>query len=139
MGNSGKEYTVDVFSDIKGNPKMIIPRERIEIKQGISFKCRIEFNQRLINTCQKIYKKYHLPGITNVQFISTVDKDYFIELNPRIGGTTIASILSSFNYTEQLIKNVLFNVPLNSYNEYMNKVAWGSIISRYYEENILSS
>ena len=59
---------------------------------------------------QKIYKKYHLPGITNVQFISTVDKDYFIELNPRIGGTTIASILSSFNYTEQLIKNVLFNV-----------------------------
>ena len=135
----GNEYTVDVIADINGKPKMIIPRKRIEIRQGISFKCQIEYNTRLINNCWKIYEKIHLPGITNVQFITTHQKDYFIELNPRLGGTAIASVLSSFNFVEPLIENVLYGKEMDSYENNMKKVKWGTIVTRYYEETIHSS
>ena len=37
----GKEYTVDVLSDLDGNSLLAIPRERIEVKAGISSKGKI--------------------------------------------------------------------------------------------------
>lgn len=86
----GDEYTVDVLCDINGVPKYIIPRKRLAIRNGITYKCLIENNELLISNCQKIYKEYYIPGFSNVQFIIRNGKAYFIELNPRLGGTTIA-------------------------------------------------
>ena len=37
----GTEYTVDVICDNWGNVKLIVPRERLEIRSGITYKCRI--------------------------------------------------------------------------------------------------
>ena len=74
-----------------------------------------------------------------MQFITTHQKDYFIELNPRLGGTAIASVLSSFNFVEPLIENVLYGKEMDSYENNMKKVKWGTIVTRYYEETIHSS
>ena len=134
---SGEEYTVDVFCDKNGEPQVIIPRNRIAIRNGITYKCRIEKQQKLIETCKTIYKHYFIPGISNVQFI--IDSNgtpYFIELNPRIGGTTIASSLASLNLIELNILHFKNNVPLQGLNHYMSLVKWGSVVARYYEETI---
>lgn len=135
----GNEYTVDIFADKDGIPKMIIPRQRLEIKQGVSFKCQIVKKQELIDACIKICEEYFLPGITNVQFITSNNENYFIELNPRMGGTAIAGILASFNYVELFLQNILQEKTLDTFDNYMKCVAWDSIITRYYEETIFHS
>lgn len=134
---SGDEYTVDVFSDVKGTPKLIIPRKRLEIRNGISFKTQLIHSEQIISICKKILKNYPIPGLCNLQFIKKGDSVYFIELNPRFAGSGITGITASFNYIELYIRHFLLNEDLASYDYYMDKVIWDSVVTRYYEELIL--
>lgn len=132
----GTEYTVDVLTDKNGNPIIIIPRIRIKVRTGITVTCIIDKNAKIIETTKLIYKHFKIPGFSNVQFIVKDGEVYFIELNPRIGGTTIASSLASINLIELYLDHYYFSKELKNFEYYMNKVKWGSIISRYYEETI---
>lgn len=126
---SGEEYTVDVLCDKNGNPINIIPRKRLAIRGGITYKCLIEKNELLIKECKKIYKKYTIPGFSNVQFIIKNDVAFFIELNPRLGGTTIASSLAGDNLIDLYIKHFVENKPLKE-----SSIRWNTLVTRYYEE-----
>lgn len=126
----GEEYTVDVLCDISGEPKYIIPRKRIAIRNGITYKCLIEKNDLLISICKKIYQNYYLPGFSNVQFIIKNNKAYFIELNPRLGGTTIASRLVTNNLMEEYINHFHCGKPMID----CKPIKWNTVVTRYYEE-----
>lgn len=132
----GDEYTVDVFCDKDGHPKVIIPRKRIKIRTGITVICKIIYNEKLINYTKKIYENYKIPGFSNVQFIVKNNIPYFIELNTRLGGTTIASSLVSVNLVELLIRHFYYLEELKSFDYYMEKVKWNAVVARYYEETI---
>lgn len=127
----GDEYTIDVLCDINGTPINIIPRKRLAIRNGISYKCLIEKNDILIELCKKIYNAYKIPGFSNVQFIVNKKDAYFIELNPRLGGTTIASSLCGDNLMEIYIDHFIYNLPLKK-----SIVKWNSVVTRYYEETV---
>lgn len=133
---SGQEYTVDVLCDCFGVPQIIVPRERIAIRGGITYKCRITHELALIKICQDIYRNYKLPGFSNVQFIIRDGTPYFIELNPRLGGTTIASSLASVNLIELFIAHFYKHEVLAGLDYYMKLVKWGAIVTRYYDETI---
>ena len=133
---SGQEYTVDVLCDRFGEPQIIIPRERLAIRGGITYKCRIAHEPSLIKICLDIYRNYKIPGFSNVQFIIKDDIPYFIELNPRIGGTTIASSLASVNLIELFIAHFFKEKALAGLDYYMKLVNWETIVTRYYEETI---
>lgn len=132
----GEEYTVDVFSDRDGKPKLILPRKRMQVRNGMSVCTQLCNHKRLIQACEKISQNYHLPGVFNVQFIDDGENSYFIELNMRFAGSGICGIAASFNYFKQYIDHFVHGLPLESLEYYMSKVAWGSIISRYYDECI---
>lgn len=132
----GTEYTVDLFADNCGSPKLIIPRKRLEIKNGMSTCCQICKHEKIIQICQKLLNNYYLPGLTNVQFIENEKNIYFIELNMRFAGSGITGIAASFNYLEQYIDHFFNNKPLESLQYYMDRVVWSSIITRYYDESI---
>lgn len=132
----GIEYTVDVFCNCDGDPQLIIPRERLAIRGGITYKCKIVHEEQLVALCKKIYAAYHIPGFSNVQFIVSQGIPYFIELNPRIGGTTIASSLASINLMELFLSHFYKKETLAGFERYMSTVHWNSIITRYYEETI---
>lgn len=132
----GEEFTVDVLTDKEGVPLLIIPRKRLEIRQGISFICQIVKDEEIIEICKKIYSTFKIPGISNVQFIKNNAGVYFIELNPRLGGTSIASVIAGFNFTELFLQHNLLNKPVKILDEYQKLIAWDSIISRDYEEYI---
>lgn len=132
----GDEYTVDVFCDYEGIPKIIIPRKRLDIRNGISYKCQIVYNKEIINTCKKIYNSYKIPGFSNIQFKYLNGICYFIELNPRFAGTGIASSIASFNIFELYIDCFLLHKELKSLDYYMSFVCWDAIITRHYDENI---
>lgn len=132
----GVEYTVDVFTDKFGSPKLIIPRKRIEIRNGISFRCQLEHNKKIIEICKKIYNNFYIPGLSNVQFIISNDKIYFIEINLRFAGTGVAGIMASFNYINDYLNHFINDEKLKDFDYYMSKVAWGSIITKSYDSII---
>lgn len=132
----GKEYTVDVLCDKDGNIKIAIPRHRLDIRAGISYKCSIKYNEEIISIVKNIYSKFYIPGFSNVQFIENENGIYFIELNPRFAGTGIASCLASFNLVELFINHFIYDIELLNFDDYMKFVAWDSIITRFYEETI---
>ncbi|MBY0220371.1 ATP-grasp domain-containing protein [Paenibacillus illinoisensis] len=133
---TGDEYTVDVFSDKSGSPKLIIPRMRIEIKAGVATKVRIVYQKELINLTEKILKKYPIPGFCNIQFIVNEKGIFFIELNPRYGGMSISSSIASINVMKIFVDHFLKNELLSDMDEYMKMVRWNSVVTRYYEETI---
>lgn len=135
----GDEYTVDIFADKKGCPKLIIPRKRLQIRNGMSICCQLHKHNRIIELSKQIYSQYYIPGLSNIQFIDDGKQIYFIELNLRFAGSGICGIVASFNYLQQYIEHFLYNQKLNSLEYYMDKVAWSSIVSRYYEECLYSS
>lgn len=134
---TGEEYTVDVFSDKNGDPRLIIPRVRLEIRNGMSFKTKLVHDQNIIQNCKVILQNFKIPGLCNIQFIKRDADIFFIELNPRFAGSGIASNIGSFNYIELYIKHFLLDCELQSFDYYMSKVIWNAVITKYYEESVL--
>ena len=134
---TGEFYTIDMFCDKQGIPHLIIPRRKKEKKDGTDFKCVVERKEQLISLCNKIYRLYKIPGISNIQFIVQNEHAYFIELNPRAAATVIASSLTSVNFLDLYISHFYLDEPLQSYEDLMGEVFWGSVISRYYQETVL--
>lgn len=131
----GEEYTVDVASNQDGEPFLLIPRCRKEVKAGVATKVEIVKDETLIEYAKKIVEHYKLPAFSNVQFIKKGGKYYFVECNYRYGGMSIASALASFNYVKAIVDNVLLSVPLPmGVNQF--PIKWGAMVTRYYEEKI---
>lgn len=133
----GIEYTVDVLADNNGKVKLIIPRKRLQIKNGISTKVEITQDKDIIDFCEKIYNKYYIPGLSNVQFIKQDNNAYFLELNMRFAAMGIASILASYDYISDYICHLIDNKDLGEYLNNMRKVKWKTVVCRYYEETVL--
>ncbi len=128
----GKEYTVDILADGKGEPIYIVPRERLEIKSGLATKVRISEDTLLIAFAKAILQKYKLPGFSNIQFIKDrYDKYWFIEINYRFsgcGGATLAVCPDYLMKFKEIASGTLHECSLNA------RVGWGSVVTRYYEE-----
>ncbi len=130
----GEEYTIDVLCDSDGCPHLIIPRKRLEIRNGMSFKTQIVNNLLAIEITKKICSNYRIPGLWNIQFIDDGKNLYFIELNPRFAGSGIAGIVASFNYLDLFIDHFFYGKSIPPLEELQSKIVWDSIITRYYEE-----
>lgn len=135
---SGDEYTVDILSDAEGKPFYIVPRQRIEVKSGVATKVKIIYDEQMIEECKKILKLLPVPGFSNIQFIKdTNDQDYFIEMNPRFGGSTISSIMASdWDMVAGFIRSLENNGSNDPLEENLDKIKWGAIVTRYYEEKL---
>jgi len=126
-----KEYTIDVLSDLDGRALLAIPRERIEVKAGISFKGKIILDEILQEKCLRIAEYLRIKGPSCMQM--KCDKEgvpKLTEVNPRMGGGTIMTTYAGVNFPELIIKMV---------NEEKIKIPKIKEITmvRYYEEVIL--
>jgi Carbamoylphosphate synthase large subunit (split gene in MJ) len=133
---SGKEYTVDVLCDNDGHPFYIIPRVRLEVKAGVATKVKIEDQQEIIGDVKRVLKQISFPGFSNFQFIrSDAGMNYFIEINPRIGGCTSASLLAAPTMFALFMEMISGFVPKDILDRKINSdVRWGTVVTRYYEE-----
>lgn len=134
----GDEYTVDVFCDEQGSPIIIFPRICLAKKDGTTVRCIVRHNEKLIQACKKVYKKFIIPGISNIQFIIRNDEVYFIELNPRAAATVISTLCASdTNWMELFINHFYMGKPIEDTAALQHKIFWETIISRYYQETVL--
>jgi carbamoyl-phosphate synthase large subunit len=103
----GKEYTVDVFSDFDGNVITVVPRERIDVVGGESYKGKTIEDGRMVQRAKAIAESLGTTGHITLQCIEAADGVKFIEANPRFGGGAMLGITAGANTPLLLLELVL--------------------------------
>lgn len=102
----GLEYTIDVIADPEGNIINVIPKERLLIKNGQSFKSVTRNDEELIDFARRCSILLGNKSIINIQVIrDKTGKIYLIEINPRFPTTINLSIESGVNIPVMMIEN----------------------------------
>jgi carbamoyl-phosphate synthase large subunit len=127
-GVHGTEYSVDVFIGKSG--KIAIPRRRDKIRTGISQINTIIKNDELIKISLMLAEKLNLVGLFGFQFIVTEFGIYYLECNPRIQGTNLASILAGTNLIEYAVKealNIDYDIVEPNWNSIFRRTSFGEV------------
>jgi len=103
----GREYTVDLFSDFNGKVLTVVPRERIEIFCGESYKGKTVKDVKIIEYAKNLAEKLRTIGHITIQCIKKDDQIKFIEVNPRFGGGAALGIIAGANTPLLLLRLVL--------------------------------
>ncbi|MCM1266993.1 MAG: ATP-grasp domain-containing protein [Bacteroidales bacterium] len=109
----GKEYTVDIFCDMEGEPIYITPRERLAVRSGEVLKTRIALDERIIAECRELVRQFQPCGPITVQLIRQKETgdDYYIEINPRYGGGAPLSMKAGADSAEMTLRLLLGEKP----------------------------
>lgn len=85
----GEEYTVDCFTNIKGELVCACPRKRLRMKNGISMACEAIEDSKILEIAVLINKKIQNKGGWFFQLKKRKSEEYvLLEVSSRIGGTS---------------------------------------------------
>ncbi len=102
---AGAEYTVDTLSDFTGKAIVAVPRRRIEIKGGVSWKGCTEHIPALEAVSKCAVEALGIIGPACLQAKVDINgKIAIFEVNPRIGGTTSLAIAAGVDIPALTIK-----------------------------------
>lgn len=126
----GDEYSIDTFSDMNGKVIGIVPRRRIEIKNGLAIKTITEQNHAMIQGAKKILELMNIKGPANIQCFKNMNKVIFFEINPRFGGSYIASIEAGLNAPKFILDIYYGKMLKNRIGQFKDNL----IMYRYFNE-----
>jgi carbamoyl-phosphate synthase large subunit len=127
----GQEYTIDVLCDMDSNPLLIVPRKRLQTKEGVSTKAEIVKNDFIEKICFDICKFLKLKGAICLQMKEDQSGELkFVEINPRFGGGTYFASLAGVNFMKAILDLINKN-PIEIKKPNLIK------IMRYYREVIV--
>jgi carbamoylphosphate synthase large subunit len=128
----GEEYTIDCFTDFKGNLRVCKLRNRKRIKAGISVNSEIlPMDNEVYQIARTINEKLKFNGAWFFQLKRDKSDNYkLLEIAPRVSGTMGLSRNTGINYSLLTIFNAM-KMPVaiieNSYNIEVDR----ALISRY--------
>ena len=126
----GDEYSVDCLV-YHGEPRMVVPRLRRKMINGISVEGTFIKDEKIISYCSAIIRELKLHGNIGIQVKkSTRGKPLIVEINPRVQGTIVAGLGAGVNLPVLAIKQEL-ELPISD-DEL--RVKWGTRFSRYWNE-----
>lgn len=131
----GTEYTIDVLFDRESNPVYIVPRKRLDVREGKSTKGITTQLTGIEDFISKIAKQLDFYGPINFQCFEHNGKYKFIECNPRIAGGMALGIAATENWFKLLIDNIA-----NPKNQITSNAdpKFGLKMARYYAESFFS-
>ena len=99
----GTEFTMDVLCDMDGNLIYVVPRERLEVRDGEVNKSRVVLDDGIIALSKKVVESMKLEGKVRgpltLQCFKTKDGSLkMLEINPRFGGGVPLSFASGADY-----------------------------------------
>ncbi|MFH0935742.1 MAG: ATP-grasp domain-containing protein [Candidatus Omnitrophota bacterium] len=100
----GKEYTIDIVASGEGEILQAIPRQRITVKAGMSYKGKIYKDRRLMEYGRKIAEKFRISGPANIQCIVNKGRIYLIEVNPKFAAGLPLTVAAGVNIPLILVK-----------------------------------
>ena len=123
----GTEYTFDIFCNWDGEPIIIVPRERMQVRAGEVLKTRITMDPTMIAEAKELCKAFKPCGPMTVQLIRDRNGiDWFIEINPRFGGGAPLSMKAGARSAEAILKLIDGEEV-----EYCIDIADGAVYSRF--------
>ena len=126
----GEEYSVDCLAN-HGEVKLVVPRLRSKMINGISVEGEFVNDKNIIAYCSEIIKELDLHGNIGIQVKrSSEGRSLIIEINPRVQGTIVAGLGAGINLPVLAIKQEL-DLPIS--DEEL-QVKWGTKFSRYWNE-----
>lgn len=126
----GMEYTVDVFCDINHEPVYIVPRKRLNVKDGKSTAGEVVRNNEIEAGIKKICASIPLTGAVNIQCFETKEGVKFTEINPRFGGGTILGMKATENWIPLVVETFCKKTPVSE----KKAIKYGLKMGRYYAE-----
>ena len=109
----GREFSVDLFADVKGIPQLIVPRERLSVRGGEVMTSKINMDESIINLVKALSPRLALTGPCNIQGILDENSTFFFtDLNLRFGSGSVHTIAAGGNiplmiYQEMAGQNLL--------------------------------
>jgi carbamoyl-phosphate synthase large subunit len=126
----GKEYTVDCLVQ-NGVPKLILPRSRDKMSNGISVAGEIINDREIISYCEQILSNFEFNGPIGIQVKRNKNHiPLLVEINPRIQGTTVACSGAGVNLAALSFAKDLEHI--STINDY--PIIWGTKFIRHYSE-----
>lgn len=126
----GTEYTIDVFCDKNSNPIYIVPRKRLNVKDGKSTAGIVVNHSKIIKYVRKICAATTFIGPINIQCFETNEGEIkFIEINPRIAGGMALGFAATENWVKLMIDHFIYNNDIKPVD-----VKYGLKMMRYYSE-----
>jgi carbamoyl-phosphate synthase large subunit len=101
----GTEFTMDVLCDVSGNIIYIVPRERLEVRDGEVNKSRVVLEKSIIELSERVVKSLQQEGtvrgpLTLQCFKTSEGTLKMLEINPRLGGGVPLSFASGADYSK---------------------------------------
>ncbi|MBC1225309.1 ATP-grasp domain-containing protein, partial [Nostoc sp. UCD120] len=127
---SGHEFTIDVVADDKSHILAVVPRERIQVKAGISYKGRTVKNEKLSEQAKEIAQTLNINGHCNIQCRLQNNVPKFFEVNPRFSGTLPLTIAAGVNSPVILLKLTIGENLDQCFFDFTE----GVYMARYWEE-----
>jgi carbamoyl-phosphate synthase large subunit len=126
----GVEYTVDVFCDRNSIPVYIVPRRRINVREGKSTEGIVEYHPEINFWVETICRKLSFTGPVNMQCFILLDGSIkFVEINPRIAGGMALGFAATENWIRLIVDNLIDGLPITP-----KPVVYGKRMKRYYAE-----
>ena len=119
-----EEFTCDLYFGKDHELKCIVPRKRIEVRDGEVNKGKTE-NNILVNFIQKKLQYIKgAQGCLTAQFFKhmTTDRILGIEINPRFGGGYPLSYYAGANYPKWIIQEYLLNQSIIPNDDWENNL-----------------
>lgn len=122
--SKGIEYSIDCYRD--ENLSICLPRRRDVVRSGISQETTLVNQAKLIEFAKKFGEIFDLKGVFGLQCIVNNDESItFLECNPRVQGTMVASTVAGENVIGRGARLAL-GLP----QEPEQEVTWGTVYKR---------
>jgi carbamoyl-phosphate synthase large subunit len=126
----GVEYTIDVFCTNEGVPAYIVPRKRLQVRDGKSTNGITVQLPEIEKWVKHICSSISFRGPINIQCFETADGEIkFTEINPRVGGGSALGFAASENWVKLMISHMIEGKPFEPI-----PIQWGLKMYRYYSE-----
>ncbi|MFN2439298.1 MAG: ATP-grasp domain-containing protein, partial [Chitinophagaceae bacterium] len=126
----GDEYSVDCLTQ-HGEAKLIVPRLRKKMINGISVQGEFVKDENIIDYCKKIIEAIGLHGNIGIQVKKrNSGEPMLLEINPRVQGTIVAGLGAGINLPLLAIKQEM-NLPIEPVEM---QPAWGTSFIRHWTE-----
>ncbi|MFC0703508.1 carbamoyl-phosphate synthase large subunit [Marinobacter persicus] len=132
---SGTEYTIDIFCSAESQPEYIVPRRRINVRDGKSTAGVVEKHSGIEAWVRAICKRLRFIGPVNMQcFVLPDGSIKFVEINPRIAGGMALGFAATENWINLIVDNIIEGKPIVP-----RPIQDGLKMRRYYSEVFATS
>lgn len=135
--NIYEEYTCDIYYGRDSELKCIVPRKRIEVRDGEVNKGKTEKNILVNFIKKKLSFIEGARGCLTAQFFKNKESNdiYGIEINPRFGGGYPLSYEARANFPKWIIEEYLFNKTIKYFNDWEDNL----LMLRYDKEVLVKN